>query len=158
MALVLNASCKMQSVQVHGSWFEFAPGQIKSMNEDKVFFLSSTKAYQGFVSVSDRFEDPGYQNTPEGKAELAEAKQNGVNSRIAHLEWLKHNELKSLRGDMDKANIKADVASEMSTSSSKALVSALEELKEYRAKSNDDVQDTMKKVQELEKALAEEMK
>ncbi len=158
MALVLNASCRPQSVQVHGSWFEFQPGQIKMMNEDKVFFLTSNKSYLGFVGVSDQFEDPAYKETEKGKEELAAAKQNGVSNRIAHLEWLKNNELKSLRGDMDKANMKAEVATEMSSASSKALVGALEELKEYRAKRTDEVQDTMNRVKELEAALIEEMK
>lgn len=153
MPLIMNASSKEQMVQVHGSWFTFAPGAIKEMNENKVYFLASNKAYMGFVAVPDKFSDLDERNTKEGKAELEELRMKGIQQRIQHLEWLKHNELKSMREDMDKKNLKAAVESQMSPESFKALTSAMEELKGYQAKSHD----TAKERADVLKALQAEL-
>lgn len=153
MPLVMNASSKEQRTQVHGAWFTFAPGQIKEMQDDKVFFLVSNRAYQGFVSVPEKFADIDYRNTLEGKKALEDLRAQGISNRVQHLEWLKNNELKSLRKDMDKQNMKADTESEMTGESFSALTSALEELKGYKTKSKDSIKERQAQLQELQKAL-----
>lgn len=155
MALVMNASSREQTVQVHGAWFTFAPGQIKTMNEDKVFFLSSTKGYMGFVSVPEKFEDLDARSTPEGKKELEQIREQGVSNRIRHLEWLRHNELKSLRQDMDKKNIKAATETEMTSESFGVLEDALKELKGYKSKAKDSVRERRDRLKELSAGLDE---
>jgi len=149
----MNASARPQQVQAHGAWFAFAPEQIKEMNDDKVAFLTSVKAYLGFVSVPETLADLDFRQSKEGKELMVEVKKSGIANRIKHLEWLKHNELKSLRVDMDKANIKADISSEMTGESSKALAEALKELKEYSVKKINEVQKTMDEINELAKEL-----
>lgn len=156
MPLVMNASSKEQTVQVHGAWFTFTPGQIKDMNENKVFFLTSNKAYLGFVSVPEEFSDIEYKNTDEGKAKLEALRTQGIQNRIQHLEWLRNNEMKSLRKDMDKANMKGETESEMTGESFKALKSAMEELKGYQVKKVDSVKERADQLRELEAALTEE--
>jgi hypothetical protein len=154
MPFVMNASSKEQSVQAHGAWFTFSAGQIKEMGQSKVDFLTSNKAYMGFVAVPEEFADLDYRNSPEGKAKLEQIRTNGISNRIKHLEWLKNNELKSLRKDMDKANIKAEVESEMTDESTIALKGALEELKGYQAKKSDPVKERAAQIRELEAALS----
>lgn len=153
MPFVMNASSKEQTVQAHGAYFTFTSGQIKEMSDSKVYFLSSAKAYLGFVAVPEEFSDLEYRNSAEGKQKLEELRAKGVANRIQHLEWLKNNELQSLRKDMDKANIKAETASEMTTESTNALTSALEELKGYQTKKIDIVKERADKIRELEAAL-----
>ena len=153
MPFVMNASSKEQTVQAHGAYFTFTPGQIKEMSESKVYFLASNKAYLGFVAVPEEAADLEWRSSPEGKAKLEELRAEGVQNRIQHLEWLKNNELVSLRKDMDKANIKSETASEMTAESTSALTSALEELKSYKTKKSDVVKERAEKIRELEKAL-----
>lgn len=156
MALVMNASSKEQTVQVHGAWFTFAPGAIKEMNDNKVAFLSSNKAYLGFVAVPEKFGEVEERNSPEGKRELEELKAAGITNRIKHLEWLRNNEMQSLRQDMDKKSIKAETETEMSTDSFAALKGALEELKGYKSKTADTVKQRAAELKELAAALTDE--
>lgn len=153
MAFVLNASSKQQSVKVHGSWFTFNPGQIKQMDDIKVSFLTSIASYQGFVEVSEEFADPSFSATPKGRAALDEARAKGIANRIKHLEWLKKNELESLRGDMDRANIKAETSSEYTPESVTALKRALEELKDYQIKKTDEMGAAVSEIEKLRKEL-----
>lgn len=155
MPLVMNASSKEQTVQVHGAWFTFNPGQIKEMNDDKVHFLTSTKSYMGFVGVPDKYSDIDARNSESGKKELEEIRATGVSNRIKHLEWLRANEIQSLRKDMDKQNIKAEVESEYTSESFAALKSALQELKTYKTRSADKVKERADELRALEADLAD---
>lgn len=150
MALVMNASAVTQTAQVHGSYFTFAPGQIKDMQDPKVDFLTSHKAYLGFVALPESMSDLEFRNTEEGKAILEQAKALGVANRIKHLDWLIANETKSLRNDMDKANLKSETSAEFNAP---ALQGALKEKKEYRAKKADAL---AQQVDEINKLLTEE--
>jgi hypothetical protein len=91
MPFVMNASSKEQTVQAHGAYFTFGPGQIKEMSENKVYFLSSAKAYLGFVAIPEEAADVEWRNSPEGKAKIEELRATGIQNRIQHLEWLKNN-------------------------------------------------------------------
>jgi soluble P-type ATPase len=155
MPYIMNASSREQTVQVHGSWFTFAPGGIKEMNDNKVHFLASSKAYMGFVEIPEKFSDLSYRQSPDGAKQMEEFRQKGVAARIKHLEWLKNNELKSLREDMDRKNIKAETTTEMGGESFSALESALTELKGYKTKTNEAEKERQEKLKELTAALAE---
>lgn len=152
MPFVMNASAKKHEVKVHGKYFTFTPKQIKNMEPNKVFHLISKCSHLGFVALSDKFEDPEYQLSEEGKQEKEEAIKKGVAARIAHIEWLKDNELRSLRQDMDQQNIKADVSSQMSSATMKVLKDAADELKSYKAitaNAEKEKADQLKEIQNL---------
>jgi primosomal protein N' len=155
MPFIMNASSVEQSVQVHGSWFSFKAKQIKEMNEAKSAFLTSTKGYLGFVALPDEASDLDWRSTKEGKAEIESAERNGIENRIRHLEWLRSNEQKSLRKDMDKVNMKSEVAAEWTDSSYNALKAAAEELATYKKSTDNKVEDRTKKIKDLEAALGE---
>ena len=156
MALVMNASSKDQTVMVHGSWFTFKPQQIKELNDDKVHFLCEKSMHLGFVAVPEELADLDARSSAEGKKKLEALREQGISNRIRHLEWLRNNEMRSLRKDMDKQNIKAEVESEMTGDSFSALSSALKELAGYKTKTNDTVKDRAAALKELNAALTEE--
>lgn len=157
MPFVMNASSKEHVVKVHGRYFTFKSGQIKNMEPNKVFHLITKCNHLGFVSLSDKFEDPQYQISDAGKAELAEAKARGVAARVAYLESMKKNEFESLRKDMDAANIKSNISSQMSPDTLKTLDEAAAELKTYaeaKKGAQKQTEDKLKAIEaEFEKAV-----
>lgn len=153
MALILNASSRPQKVKVFGSWFAFAPKQVKALDPDKVQFLSTKCSEKGFVELPEKFADPDYKTTAKGKEEFARYESMGVQARIAHLEWHKNNELHSLRKDMDQANIKSDVTAELSASSLAILKDVATELSSYKRAGKDSVKEKQEQLAEIEKLL-----
>lgn len=151
MALVMNASATAQEVQVFGKYFTFAPGQIKQMQESHVAFLTSRKAYLGFVDLPETLEDLEFKASKEGQKIIADAKARGVASRVQHLNQVRDNELISLKQDLEQANIKGDVRAWMS----KGAVNAMKELATYRAKNQDTESNKIKEIEALEKLLEE---
>jgi hypothetical protein len=149
MPLVMNASSQEQQVRVHGAWFTFSPGQIKDMHEDKVFFLTSTCSYLGFVGLPESLSDIDFKNSEAGQKLLAEAKQKGIANRVAFLESLKRNEIVSLQRDLDKANQKYDARLEMDP----AMLPQLEELATYKIKKQDEAQKKLDRIKEIEAQL-----
>lgn len=149
MALVMNATAKEVQVKVHGNWFTFKPKQIKVMDDEKVFFLTSTNAYLGFVSLPQSLEDIDYRSSKEGQALLTDAEKRGVEQRVAHLESLKHNELVSLQRDLDQRNLKYDARVDMS----KEMIQNLEELASYKKKSKNEEAEKVQAIKKLEAAL-----
>lgn len=151
MALIMNACSINQSVQVHGAWFTFGPGQIKDMQEDKVFFLTSRKGYLGFVTLPDEMADLDFRNSKDGQEILAKAKVEGVGKRIAHLESVRDNELVSLKRDLEQKNIKSDPRSFMSD----GAIAAMEELAQYKKKNASETEKRIERVKQLEELLKE---
>jgi ABC-type sulfate transport system substrate-binding protein len=149
MPLVMNASSKEQTVQVHGAWFTFAPNQIKEMNENKVFFLATNKAYMGFVSVPDELADISFRQSKEGQEMEAKARMQGIASRVKHLEQVRDNELIGLKRDLEQKNIQADVRAFLS----EGCIAAMEELVSYKTRKADDTAKKIERVKELEAAL-----
>lgn len=149
MPLVMNATSKEVVVQAHGAWFTFAPNQIKDMHEDKVAFLTSNKAYLGFVGLPEELADLDTRNSAKGKEIIAAKKAEGVSNRIRHLELVRDNELISLKRDLDQKNITGDVRAYMS----EGAINAMQELVTYK-KANADVNEKkVEKIKELEAAL-----
>lgn len=149
MPLIMSSSIKDVSVQVQGNWFTFKPKQIKQMDENKVFFLTSKCAYLGFIAVPDKFEDIEARSTPEGKAELAAIEAQGIKNRVEFLTYLKNNELRSLRSDLERKNDKSDPRAYMSA----AMVDQLEELSKYTKKLETAKTEQLNRIKQLEKEL-----
>jgi hypothetical protein len=149
MALVLNASSREQCVQVHGSWFTFKPKQIKHLDDNKAFFLTSNLAGNGFIGLGEEFEDAEYKASKEGKAKFAEIEAAGIENRVRFLSGLLHNETVSMKKDMAKNNDHTDPRLHMS----KQMLAQLEELAEYKQKAVNEKKDMAARVAELEKMI-----
>lgn len=149
MALVMNASSQEQQIRVHGAWFTFKPKQMKDMHEDKVFFLTSTAAYLGFVGLPDSLADLEFRASEEGKAILQAAEEQGIRNRIEYLEMLKTNETVSLQRDLDQQGLKYDSRLEVKP----AMMKNFEELVSYKAKKQDEAQKQVDRIKEIEELL-----
>jgi hypothetical protein len=150
MPFVMNSSHKERNVCAQGNWFFFKGKQIKNIASDSLaFFFTSNLAYEGLVRLPDAFEDPSYAASPEGKKDLAEAEEKGINARVAFLQSLVDNELNSLKRDMQKNNDQSDPRVHMS----KGMIANLEELAEYKRKGNAAKEAQLSRIAELEKAI-----
>jgi hypothetical protein len=105
---ILNASIKDVHTKVFGNWHFIKAGQIKNFQADVEQFMATERGSLGLVPVPEEFNDPEYRSSEEGQKELAEYKKQGVMKRVAHLQFLRHNELVSLKQDLEIANIKVD--------------------------------------------------
>lgn len=126
--MIFNALDKEVKVAAFGNQFTFKPYQMKRMRGDIGSFLEVQKGYQGIVAIDDAFEDPEYAKSEVGAAALEEKKKEGVAKRIQHLEMQINNLRISLRQDLDKVNIKADV----NAFATKGDLAAMDELLSYQ--------------------------
>lgn len=149
MPLVMNASSETQTTKAYGQWFTFKPGQIKMMEDRFAHFLTGTRHYLGFVGLSERFSDPDYKQTQEGRKEYEDTKEKGVRNRIEHLKSIVRNNLDSLRQDLRMANIDSDPRAFMSDGE----MYALEQLSEYEKAGEDKKAKRVEKAKDLMKEL-----
>jgi len=149
MALIYNASSKDQKVKVFGNWFEIPSGKIKVVQDNIARFMAIDRQDRGFVALSEAFEDPEYKLTPDGQAELAEAKRQGVANRIKALQAVINNETVSLQQDLTMKNINVDSRGYMDDKA----VEHLKELTEYRNSKSDEDAAKLQKIKDLEKEL-----
>ena len=146
---VLNSLNKEVSTQAFGNWFTFKPGQMKRMRREIGDFLIRERRGLGLVFVSERlYEDKEYASSEEGKAELEQCTQAGINNRIAQLNSQVNN-LKSLQRDLEQKNIKADPLSY----ATEGDLSAMEELHAFQVRSNDADKKRLERVKKLEQQL-----
>jgi len=150
MPYIYNPLPREKSVCAQGNWFTFKPKQIKHLGSDSLAqFFTSNLSYEGFVRLSDNFEDPSYRLTPDGKGEIDAADAQGLAQRINFLQYIVNNDLNSLRADMEKANDKSDPRLQMSPQ----MVEQMKELAEYKKKLNDSKKEQVSQIQELEKLI-----
>ena len=154
MALVMNTLVKKKSTKVHGKHFTFQAGQIKHMSDEFGDFITQERAYEGFVGLDSRFDDPEFKGSEEGKQLLQEAVERGRTNRQQELDRIIYNEQVSLQQDLDIANIKLD-ATKFSARGSNALVNALEEKLTYQELGQDADKKRTDRIEELEKKLKE---
>jgi hypothetical protein len=122
---VLNALNKETTVQVQGRWFTFKPNQIKRFgNKTIADFICMNRGYEGLVEISKETMTLD-KNGPEYKAYVAHRREEGVQKRINHLEFLRNNLLTSVRFDVEAKGMKTDPL----TFASKGEVAAIKELK-----------------------------
>lgn len=148
--LIFNASAIKQTIQANGSWFTFKPKEVKNMNDEKGQWVAANLQYLGFVALPASMEDLEFSRSKEGEA-IKKAKENeGVASRVQHLEWLRQNEMVALQRDIDRSNQKYDARLDMSPQA----IDHLEELAGYKKKVNEESSARLARIAELEKAIA----
>lgn len=153
MPFIYNASSREVGVRVHGAHFTFGPKQVKTIiDPTKGAHMVDKFAYEGLVSLPDQWEDLDYRESPEGKKALKDAEARGIQNRIAHLERLKQNEIVSLQRDIDRGGMKYDARLEMSDQ----MMAQMEELAQYKSKSQDEQQKKLDRVKALEKLIDKE--
>lgn len=126
--IILNALDKNVHAVAFGNHFTLKPHQIKAFRNELGSFLDSTKGYLGLVALPPEFEDLEFRQSEAGKAILEEKIKEGVNRRCAHLTAVVNNLQHSLRQDMDKADMKADVT----TQATQGELNAMDELIGYQ--------------------------
>jgi len=150
MPVILNAADREKNVCAQGNWFYFRPRQIKIIaSEPLAHFFTSNLAYEGFVQLTDKFEDPEYKKTAEGKEEYEKAVEKGMNSRIAFLQYIINNELISLKQDLAHKNDASDPRSYVS----KQMVEQMKELAQYKEKLSQAHKEHVAQIEELEKKI-----
>jgi hypothetical protein len=146
MGTIYNATNETQRVKVFGNYFEFKPGQMKSLDDKFSQWLTMERGYLGLVPMPEEFTDPEYAKSEEGAQILAERKAAGVR---AYTQWLRErirNVEVSLRQDLEKANIKSDPR----TWASDGEVEAYELLAKYQKQDQDATDAKAKKLAALE--------
>ena len=149
MALIMNATAVEQRVKVFGNYFSLPPDKIKNFQENIAHFLTNDRAYLGFVSIPEKFDELDYRDSEEGKAELVKIKMLGVQRRILYLKQLINNETVSLQKDLDIKGIKIDPRVYMDDK----MVVQMKELSDYQTSAKDAAQDKLKLIKRLEKKL-----
>lgn len=131
MALVLSTAMEKVKVQALGNWFDFAPGQIKVLNDNLAQFLVTDKAYMGFVALPEVvLEDP----TSEEAAKAKEAAMLlGRTRRIEYLKRVIYNLEISLQKDIDIKGLKTSA----STYATDGELNAYRELAKMQAVNED---------------------
>lgn len=149
MGFVLNATNEEQRVRAHGNWFTLKPKQIKQFADNLSMFLIMERGDQGLVGLSEKFEDPEYKLTAEGKAEMATAETAGINAFVEGLRKRVYNNQVSLRQDLEKANIKVDP----SALATDADLEAMRLLAKYQKAKDDETQERVNEAKELMKTI-----
>lgn len=149
MPYVMNCLAEDKLVQARGNWFTFKPKQLKQMEPHLAAFLGREKRYPGLVCLSDAFEDPDYKNTPEGKAELANAEAEGIADFVEHLRQRVYNNQVSLRMDLETKNMKVDPLILASPGEKEAM----ELLSKYQKQKDDRDQIEVNRLKELMKTI-----
>lgn len=124
MPYVMNCLPTQVSVQVTGKWFTFKPKEIKVFHSpDIARFIGQAKGEEGLVEIGDDVMELE-KTDPARLSYIADKQREGVNKRIAKLEWQKHNLLASLRLDLETKGLKVDPL----VIASKGDVAAIKEL------------------------------
>lgn len=147
--VVLNATNEDQHVVVFGNHFQMKSKQIKVFQDRIGDFLVSERSEKGFIALPDEFEEPGFQNTPEGKEILALKTQEGVANYLRKLKQIAYNAQVSVKQDLEKSGIKADHR----TWTTDGELAAMELLSKYMDKEEDKAAKKAQRVKELEQKI-----
>lgn len=139
-----------------GSFFQFKPGQFKSMQEHFGRFIEMNRKETGLVVLPPEF-DPldeeryveGYDKTPEGKAALAEGRKRGIQNLIDHYANIIRNNQVSLRNDLVKKDPHTDAQKLSALFASKGEVEAMRLVGKYQKVIKDDGQAQVREVEKL---------
>lgn len=147
--LIYNATKEVQSVKALGNWFTFKPKQIKMLQDDLGQFLAEERADHGLVAIPEKFEDAAYLASEEGKKELGEYEQRGIDAYVRSLRQVIYNNQVSLRQDLEMANLKVDPSSMATDGELRAMQLVAKYQKDEEDKDQkraDEVRELMKKV------------
>lgn len=158
MPVIMNALDEEQQISVGGTYFHFAPRQLKFFsNENIARTLVKNNKELGFMSMPDEMSHLAMAKpenfdkiiSSDEKALIEEKRKEGVENYCSHLRALVYNAQVSMRKDLDTANIKTDPRSV----ASKGDLRNLEQLVKYQAKKEDADQKRIDRFKELEKKL-----
>lgn len=108
MALIYNPTPYKVQVKAMGNYFDFAPKQKKSMNDDIARFIAIDKKESGLVALPEICLDAP--ESEEAKQAMAELSRTGIINMLNYYKSVVHNLTVSLRRDLDMHNDKTDVA------------------------------------------------
>lgn len=149
MGLIYNASNETQKFQAFGNYFEMAPKATKMFTEKLAHFIKTERGHLGLVELDERFEDPAFKATEEGKKALQAKEAEGVDARCAHLRRVIYNNEVSLRRDLEQANIKVDPK----IMASDGEIAAYRELAGYKKAEADTAAAKVEELKKLEKQI-----
>lgn len=161
MAKVWNPTEEKVVTKIFGNFFEFKPGQMKSMNKHLCDFIAEQRQSTGLVVLPAEFgpeEDndayiEGFEKTPEGKAILAEKKAAGIAALVKHHLGIVYNNQVSLRRDLSRHDPgNADPSRLASIEASKGEIESMRIVAKYKAMKLDG---ETKKASEVEKLMNE---
>lgn len=156
---VYNPTEEKVATLVQGSWFTFAPGALKTMDQVKAQFIAMHRKETGlmivyddrFIANSDQYT-PGFEKTAEGQAVLAPLREEGINNLISHhMEVIRNNQV-SLRQDLAHKYPTADAAKLAAVNASKGEVESMRLVSKYKKKNKDN---DAKRVDEITKLMDE---
>lgn len=158
MAKVWNPTEELVKTKVFGNWFEFKPGQMKSMNRHVSDFINEMRRETGLVVLPVEFgpeEDndafiPGYADTEEGKAALAEKKKEGISALVRHHLGVIHNNQVSLKRDLAHFDPSNDPKRLAAIEASGGEMESMRVVAKYR---NMKLDDSENRANEIEKLL-----
>jgi hypothetical protein len=159
--LILNALDKAVHTVAFGNHFNLKPGQMKMFRGEIGAFLDSNKGYMGLIAVPSELSDPEYANSEEGKALLAQKKQEGVNRHVNHLTQVVNNLQVSLRGDLESKNIKAPIetqATDGELSAMEALIHYQREQKDQSKERSEKARIRLRQIQAAQNSLVNQQK
>jgi len=148
LGVIINALDKPVTTKVFGNYITFASRKPKVVQAHTARWINEYRRGDGLVLADQRLADPEFRVSPEGKARIKEAIEQGLKNRVSKLRELQHN-IASMQRDLDSKNFKVDARSWASDGE----LAALEELAALQAKQKDKAQERAKKIRELEEQL-----
>lgn len=145
MAFVINTTEEVQSFKAAGNWFTFQPKKIKHIYDHIAKFIAENRKESGVMTLPDEFEDPTFQNTPEGKAILEKTIEEGIAHYVKGLRELIYNNQVSLRMDLAKADMKIDPA----VLASEGELNAMRLVAKYQDRKKDEEQARIDEINKL---------
>jgi hypothetical protein len=139
MPKVYNPTEETVETRVFGSYFTFKPGQMKNMNQNFCDFIQSNRKDTGLVVLPAEF-DPmaeehyieGFEKTTEGKAILAQKREEGIKNLIDfHLGVIRNNQV-SLKKDLARHDPSNDPAKLAAIEASKGELESMRLVAKYK--------------------------
>lgn len=163
---IYNPTDKAVHTQAFGNHFTFKKGEIKRMNGPIGEFIAENKGYLGLVPVPESLSDYNrieveiegqqkvmlYRETPEGAALLKQKSQEGINKRVAHLNWQVRNLKTSIAEDLAGQEMKIDPFL-LATPGDEA---AMEELAIYQNHAEDKMKERVERLKKMDRKLSQQ--
>jgi hypothetical protein len=161
MPIVINATEENVTVQVAGNYFNFKPGQRKTIRSPEIAnFIASERRESGLAVLPDLMtieEENEGEITPEQlaerKAAQAEAEksalQHALNAYIEHKRYLIKNNQISLAKDLARADYKYKPEVDMS----EGEFQAMKLVAKYDSKGKDAAQERLNEIEKLKKKI-----
>jgi hypothetical protein len=161
MGFVMNVTKEPVHTQMRGSWFKFAPGQKKHMDQHMCSFIQEHRGDTGLVVLPSEFETRDYEDGPaswnaafadsaEGKEILSKKTEEGITNLLRHHKNIIRNNQFSLRQELARKYPHGDSANLALLEMSDGEKESLQVIARYQ-KNKMDSDET--KVREIKKLL-----